>query len=482
MAPDGKTYTWKLRQNVPFYKDGKPTTYMLSAKDAIQMMELKAGFKSQNTRGAYTFFGTDKVDATIVNDHEFVVRLSRVNLDMAFLMTDEWATGVTSVDHWNAVGGEDGYLADPIGNGPWTLIELKNNEHSLLKRVENHYRQTPEFPEAEFVFSAEAATRLAMLLAKEVHISSIPRTIQQQAKDAGMVVAKSTLPAVHMRAMIPWYLPDNYINPTTGKPVAESAPSGPTQAYDANDPLRNIKVREALNLAVNRDQINQVFFKGEGFPLHDYFPQWRNDWKDSWAPVPSASGQTGKAGGWPYKYDPARAKQLLVEAGYPNGFETTLYAATNQPVAPEQAEIGEELKRSWEAIGIRVKLLAVPMADGIAVWRERKTPNHLWLSSWSLDPLCEAMSFISYNSGFGYWDWPEISTFLDVCATSTDVASRTQKASELGDWWHRNFTSVPIVWLFSDATYDPSVVQEYKVNMLHMGPIRHHEYTKAVYK
>ena len=55
-------------------------------------------------------------------------------------------------------------------------------------------------------------------------------------------------------------------------------------------------------------------------------------------------------------------------------------------------------------------------------------------------------------------------------------------AQDLGDWWVENHVSAPITWIFGYAAVNPNVVQEYQVNMLHMGPIRYHEYTVPVYK
>ena len=52
----------------------------------------------------------------------------------------------------------------------------------------------------------------------------------------------------------------------------------------------------------------------------------------------------------------------------------------------------------------------------------------------------------------------------------------------LGDWWVNNHVSAPITWIFGFAAVNPSVVEEYQVNMLHMGPIRYHEFTVPVYK
>ncbi len=479
MGPDGKTFTWALRQNVPFYRNAEPTNIMFTAKDAVHSFGIFAGVVSDRTLGIRPEFG-GMVDATINNDHLVTLRLSQVALAMPFLLSDEWATGITSKDWWD-LKGEDGYFADPIGNGPWSLIELKENQYVLHERVEDHWRITPRFHEAQFLFAPESATRLAMLLAGESHISAIPRDLHTQAEGRGMVIFKSTLPAVHTHIRYSFFKPDNYVNPETGEPAPGQTALGPTQGYDPNDPLRHVKVRQALNYAINYNEINNVFFRGEGFPLVDYFPPWREDFKDEWAPVPGPAGLTGAAGGWPYPYDPDRARELLVEAGYPDGFDTTLVAANSQSVIQEQAEIGEVVRAYWEAIGVRTKLEAVPVGDVLGMWSSRDRSNTSYLVSPSLDPICVAMSFSYYERGRTIWDHQEISDYYGACTQSTDLEERRELAQGLGDWWVSNHVSAPITWIFAFAAVNPNVVQDYQVNMLHMGPIRYHEFTVPVY-
>ena len=192
MQPDGKTYTWNLRQGVPFYKNAEATDIMFSAKDAVHSFGIFAGVESELTRSGRPEFG-GMVDADIVNDHQVVLRLAQVSLDMPFLLSDEWSTGISSKDWWDQ-NGEEGYMDDPIGTGPWSLIELKTNQYVLHERVLNHWRITPEFSEVEFIFVPESATRLAMIIGGEAHIAAIPRDLHIQAEERGIVITKSTLP------------------------------------------------------------------------------------------------------------------------------------------------------------------------------------------------------------------------------------------------------------------------------------------------
>jgi peptide/nickel transport system substrate-binding protein len=85
---------------------------------------------------------------------------------------------------WDA-GGKELYGQKVVGTGPFEFVERKVGAHVLYKRVENHWRQTPEYKELEFRWVAEGVTRLASLLAEEVHISDVDRALQKMRSPRG---------------------------------------------------------------------------------------------------------------------------------------------------------------------------------------------------------------------------------------------------------------------------------------------------------
>ena len=106
-----------------------------------------------------------------------------------------------SKDYWDSVGGEDSYAEHPIGTGPFKFVELEINQHLLVERTEDHWRKTPEFHEIQMFYTPEDATRLAMLLAQEVHLSDIPRTLIPEAEQRGFKTVVATLPGFHVRLL-----------------------------------------------------------------------------------------------------------------------------------------------------------------------------------------------------------------------------------------------------------------------------------------
>jgi len=289
VAPNGKDWTFNLRQGVPFYKAGKAIPgYTLSVKDLQLTWELLNGeggpYGSKDTRspGEWTARFGGMANWEFPNDFTAVIHAPNVILDLGFFMSDEWESGVMSVQHWTAVGGEAGFKADPVGNGPWTYVKHAINQEFLHARVENHYRRTPEFHERQVLLVQEAATRQAMLLAKEADIIPLVRAQRATITSAGFKTAKSTFPSVHQGLGLIYYREDVYckdgkVLPGSGVPTCGKSPGG----YDPNDPLRKPDVRLALNHAINRDAFNKAYYNSQGFPLVDYFPPWRSDFKDS---------------------------------------------------------------------------------------------------------------------------------------------------------------------------------------------------------
>ena len=137
----------------------------------------------------------------------------------------------------------------------------------------------------------------------------------------------------------------------------------------------------------------------------------------------------------------------------------------------ETVEVGTKLA----VIGgesFTTNLTVVSSGETIAIRRARDRSNTMYINSFSLDPICQAVGFVWYEGGRGVWDYDELSNFKNTCDGLNDLEARRKLAQDFGDWWVQNFISVPLLWLYSDATINPRVVKEYQVNMLHIGPIK----------
>ncbi len=487
-SADGKTWTWTLRENIPFYgRDGQPSPYTLTAKDVAHSWSLVTGDESQNALnpGNWTAWIGPAESHQVISDYVIAQNMPTVNLDMLTFMSDEVEGGISSLDHWNAIGGEDAYNDDPIGNGPFYLLERNAGVNFLFARVENHYRKTPEFHELEMKLINEASTRLASLLTGEAHLAVIPRDVHSQATAQGMRIYRASIPGGHFNMRLPWYKPNNYVDPETGEKVYSAGPEGPTKGYDPNDPLRNTLVRQALLQAINRDEINDVFFQGRAIPNpQDYFPPWSDIFKDEWAPFPGPDGKTGREGGWDHPYDPEHAKELLAQAGHPGGgFTMIIHVPNNHSLVPEMPDVAEAIGVYWSEIGVDTEFVSLTNTDVFATAWRREKPSAVYMnvSPKSAHP-CVAMVFNRYESGRGFFDYDEVSDYKDRCDQMVNPEERRQLTLEFGDWWYERIVNFPILWVFQEGAYDPGILEGYSVNLLHHAPVRYHEFTKPIYR
>lgn len=447
MSPDGKVWRFNLRPGIRFHNGATFT-----AKDVAFSWELIAAKDARGTNtGRWRGLLKSKEDFEIVNDQEIAFRLTRPELELPFFLSDIQDFTIYSKDYWDKVGA-DGYRKSPVGTGPFRFKEFKEGQHILYERVENHWRKTPEFKELQMFYVPEDLTRLATLLAGETYISEIPRSSIPQAKEKGMKVERSTQPAFQVNTnFMGNYLPEKGLNPI--------------------EPLTNKLVRQAMNLAVNRKEINDNLFGGSGevqvvlgFQNND--PAFNPAWKA-------------------YPYDPKKAKELLAQAGYPNGFETNI-SVTAFPGVPEMTQVSEALDLYFRAIGIKPKL--VPLEFGTLREKYRKYDLHNTVVSFrqSATPLFYFLTIVVLSDDQGgvthQWETPFIEERWKKFNQSIDRNERGQILREIGDHLYNEYANIPMLWLYGEVGVNPKVVADYKANMLVFGAARSHEFTEAASK
>src|SRR5438093_1128661 len=205
MSPDGKNWTISLRKGVKFHehwgeftaRDVRHAVFLITQPESVQ----------SDASTWRTLMGIGKTDSLeevarkvaqeveIVDDYKVVFHLKQVAPEFVETISANTDLVIESKARWDA-GGKELYGQKVVGTGPFEFIERKLGSHVLYKRVENHWRQTPECKELEFRWVPEGVTRLATLLAEEIHISDVDRALQQDAVARGMQVLTSQLPAI----------------------------------------------------------------------------------------------------------------------------------------------------------------------------------------------------------------------------------------------------------------------------------------------
>ena len=230
---------------------------------------------------------------------------------------------ITSKKHVEAVGFKEANLNKPIFSGPYKYVDHAEMEYIKLEAVENHWRVVPEYKYLMFKEVPEEMTRVAMFKRGDVDIAEVrPEAASQLAEEEGVSVVAIPDSQSLFLALFGQYLP-TVVN------------------YDPDVEWLDIKVRQAMNLAINREEIAEFIFRGYAKPGTTPYP-W--PWSDELEPYP---------------YDPDRARELLEEAGYAGGFEVELQLWDYPGQAAAWSEVAQAVAGYWDAIGLDTKIETV---------------------------------------------------------------------------------------------------------------------------
>ena len=471
VSPDARTWTFNLKEGIPYYMNSEPSGYFFSPEDVRHTWLLNAGINSDrsNNSGRWQPL-VESVDNILVDGNALIWNLDVIQPDLHEYLSEEWTFGLISKAYWDDVGGEDGYIEHPIGTGAWSFAEYEDNYRFLLVKNYGHYRKEPEFNQLQFLWTKEPSTTIAQLVVGEAHIGQFPSDQHGIVVERGFEVSKSTLPSYHLWGVIPWYLP-------------ESLDGAPTPNYDDTVPTRNKLVREALNLAIDRNHINETIFNGDAIPSAvSHMAEWWPSFQDRWAPIPGPDENTGAAGGWPYPYRPGLARELLIDADYPNGFTLDLFAPANLMGMPEIPDVGEAIVAMWENIGIVVNFTVLEWEEALDMVAERTMNGKVFLVRWTPQLPSDGMGWLWRKAPRPSYEYPFITEWKQQFDVTAHPAEREYMIQELGDFWYDNYLSIPLLWVFPRVVYNPDILEGYEVNHLHFGPTRYHEYTVPIYR
>ncbi len=219
------------------------------------------------------------------------------------------------------------YALHANGTGPYKLVSWNKGNSIILKKNENYWRKKPYYDKVIFKPLTNDSTRVAAILSGDVDIiTRVP------VRDVNRIKRDKRLNFFIRPGLRLIYLQMDQFREKT--PYVKG-----------KNPFLNVKVRKAIYYGINEDAIIKYVMNGFAFPAGQYHP------KEVFGYDPSIKRP---------KYNPEKAKQLLKEAGYPNGFEVTLDSPNDRYVNDEQ--IAQAIAASLAKIGIRVKVNALPKA------------------------------------------------------------------------------------------------------------------------
>src|SRR4029453_5899985 len=408
---------------------------------------------------------TDSVEETlkkvaagveIVHDHQVIFHLHIVAPEFLESISENADLPMESKARWDA-GGKALYGQKVIGTGPFEFVERKVSAHVLYRRVENHWRKTPAFKELEFRWVPEDVTRLATLLSGEVHIADVPRALQKDALAKGMQVLTSQLPAIQHQ----WQFGGMYF--------------ATPDKLDSHIPFVKKEVRQAMNLAINRQAIAENLLGGrvDVHRVHGYHPKldsdiWPGIWNSDWDKRFEAL----------YGYDPAKAKALLKQAGYPNGFEFTTYLYT-LPGLPEMVDIGQALALDWQANGLKPQLVEIDFPRVRERFRTKTIHGAVFPTRHALRALDTIrLAHKAKDSTAYFYEPPFTEERSEALGKVVHPGERARLLREIGDHKFQEFAEIPLFWLFAEATVNRKYVAEYVFPGVITGSFTHLEYVK----
>ncbi len=325
-APDGLSYTFRLRKGVKFHSSAKFTpTRDFNADDVLFSYNRMADPSILKTTPGttYAYFDdmgmkdivarVEKLDAMTV---KFVLKkpeapfIADMAMDFASILSAEYA------EKMKAAGTPDVIDREPIGTGPFSFVSYQKDAVIRYKAFDAYWGGRPKIDNLVFAITTDASVRYAKLKTGECHVMAFP-------KPADVALMKND---PHIRLVSQQGLNVGYI------------------AFNVEKkPFDSKLVRQALNLAVNKKAILDTVFQGAGQVAKNPIPPTLWSYNDKVVD---------------YAYDPAKAKALLAQAGYAGGTPVELwYLPVTRPYNPDGKRMAELIQSDWEKVGVKTKLV-----------------------------------------------------------------------------------------------------------------------------
>jgi peptide/nickel transport system substrate-binding protein len=386
---DHLSYTFTLRKNLKFH-DGSPVT-----ADDVK-------FSFERYKGASATLLKEKVkEVQVVGPAQVRFVLKEPWPDfMLFYGTTASGAGWVVPKHYVDKVGEDGFKKAPIGAGPYKVVSFTPGVELVLEAFDQYWRKAPSVKRLVMRSMVEETTRAAALKRGEVDIAYLL---------SGPVADEiKRTPGLQLKAPL-----------LTGAFWIEL----PDQ-WDPKSPWHDRRVRLAANHAVDRQAVNQA--ETLGF----------SRLTGSMVPRVFQFALTVE----PPPYDPARAKKLLADAGYPNGFD----AGEFFPFPPYNS-MGEAIQGQLQAVGIRSRIRTMERATYFAQWREKKLHGLILVITATMGNAATRLEpYATKNGIYAYGSLPAVDDLFARQAREVDVKKREALVRQMQAAISEHVMHVPI--------------------------------------
>ena len=414
VSPDNLVWTFHLRDGVKFHTTPyfKPTREF-NADDVLftfnRMLDKDMPFrKAYPTEFPYfTDMGMDKNIAKVEKIDDKTVKFTLNTVDAAFIQNLAMSfASIQSAEYADQLL-KQGKPADinqkPVGTGPFVFKSYQKDSNIRFTGNKNYWKpEDVKIDNLIFAITTDPSVRMQKLKKDECQVTLYPRPADLEA-----LKADSKLQMPQQAGFNLGYIAYNVMDKIKGS--------------NEPNPMAQLKVRQALDMSVNKQQIIDSVYQGAGQLAVGSMPptQWSYDTTIKDAP-----------------YDPEKAKELLKEAGIKPGTEITLWAMPVQrPYNPNAKLMAEMLQSDWTKIGINAKIMTYEWGEYIK--RSKGGENGAMLIGWSGDNGdpdnwlgtlfgCDAIE----GNNFSKWCNPQFDKLVKAAKATTDVAERTKLYQE----------------------------------------------------
>ena len=333
ISRDGLEYIFYLQQGVQWHSNAyfQPTR-PFNADDVIFMIERqwKPDHPFHRVSSAnHTFFqsaGLEKLIKSVDKIDNYTVRIRLNEAHASFLFN--FALGFTGIQsHEYAMAalkqGRPNLLdTEPIGTGPFTFVGYEKDKRIRYRVFNDYWEGRAQIRDLEFLIVPNAADRWKKIQSGECHVMAFPNTNDLKAMEANPEVSVLQMPGVNVS-----YWAFNMRKP----------------------PFTDVRVRKALSMAINRTALLEQVYQGTAVKAVSLIPPTMWSHNESLVDDP---------------YDPQAARELLAQAGYPDGFSTDLWAmSTARGYNPNPALTAQLIQADLAKIGVKAEIKTVPWAE-----------------------------------------------------------------------------------------------------------------------
>lgn len=407
VTPDGLVWTFKLRQGVTFH-DGTPWNAEAAKANFDRMADPKNPYhavKGFDFEYWNDFMGDSFKEAKVVDPYTLQLVLKQPNAPLLYNLSII-AFEFNSPASFKQYGGS-GVGQHPVGTGPYKFVEWVRDDHVTLQANPSFFRKgLPKTQRVIMRVIKDNAARFLALKAGEINAMEAPNT-----DDVKVAQADPNMKIVFRPPFNTGWI-----------------------RFNMNDPLfKDKRIRQAVAMAINRKAIVDGLYAGYGEVATQHMPP------TMW----------GRANVPPITFDPAKSKQLLAEANYPNGFSFDFwYIPVSRPYFPAGKEIGTAIASDLNKVGIRAHLQT---EDWATYLKDRKTNKFpMFMIGWIGDngdpddwlgfffPKYDATNaYLSYNN-------PAVFDLINKAKVTVSKAERARMYAQAESMIMGDYRDIPL--------------------------------------